>query len=255
VFAEFLSQNIFGLLLIFTRVGAAMIAMPGVGETTVPPRFRLLLAAALTIIVLPGLTGKLPAVPDSAVGLFLMLGIEIVIGLFLGGIGRILLGALYTAGSIISYQASLSNAFVMDTAANQQGTLPGVLLSTLGVLLLMLTDMHHMMIRAVFDSYGLFTPGQMPPIGDLTEVVSRLVSQSFLIGVQLSAPLIAVGLIMYLGVGLLARLMPQMQVFFIIQPAQVAVGLIVIALTIPPMMLWFLNDYRESFARALGVGW
>jgi flagellar biosynthetic protein FliR len=255
VFAEFLSQNVFGLLLVFTRVGAAMVAMPGVGETTVPARYRLLLAAALTVLVLPGLAGKLPALPDSAVGLFLMLAVEIVIGLFLGGIGRILLGALYTAGSIISLQASLSNAFVMDTAANQQGSLPGVLLSTLGVLLLLLTDLHHMMIRAIFDSYGLFTPGQMPPIEDLTEVVSRLVSQSFLIGIQLSAPLIAVGLIMYLGVGLLARLMPQMQVFFIIQPAQVAIGLIVVSLTIPPMMLWFLNDYRESFARALGVGW
>ncbi|HEY4135735.1 MAG TPA: flagellar biosynthetic protein FliR [Alphaproteobacteria bacterium] len=255
MFAEFLSQNVFGLLLVFTRVGAAMVAMPGVGETTVPARYRLLLAAALTVLVLPGLAGKLPALPDSAVGLFLMLAVEIVIGLFLGGIGRILLGALYTAGSIISLQASLSNAFVMDTAANQQGSLPGVLLSTLGVLLLLLTDLHHMMIRAIFDSYGLFTPGQMPPIEDLTEVVSRLVSQSFLIGIQLSAPLIAVGLIMYLGVGLLARLMPQMQVFFIIQPAQVAIGLIVVSLTIPPMMLWFLNDYRESFARALGVGW
>lgn len=253
--AELLSQDLFGLLLVFTRVGAAMVMMPAIGEQAVPARWRLIFAGALTIIVMPALAGKLPASPGSPIGLFLLLGVEIVIGLFLGGIGRILLSALYTAGTIISYQASLSNAFAFDASAAQQGTVPGLLLGTLGVLLLMLTDLHHMMIRAIFDSYGLFPPGQMLPIEDMSEVVTRLVSQSFLIGVQLSGPLIAIGLIMYLGVGLLARLMPQMQVFFIIQPAQVALGLVVFALTIPPMMLWFLEDFRDSFARALGVGW
>jgi flagellar biosynthetic protein FliR len=253
--ADILSQDLFGLLLVFTRVGAAMVVRPAIGEQTVPARWRLIFAGALTIIVMPALAGKLPAQPGSPFGLFILLGVEIVIGLFLGAIGRILLSALYTAGTIISYQASLSNAFAFDAAAAQQGTVPGVLLGTLGVLLLMLTDLHHLMIRAIFDSYGLFPPGQMLPIEDMNEVVTRLVAQSFLIGVQLSAPLIAIGLIMYLGVGLLARLMPQMQVFFIIQPAQVALGLVIIALTIPPMMLWFLDDFRESFGRALGTGW
>ena len=107
---------------------------------------------------MPALARKLPASPGSPIGLFLLLGFEIVIGLFLGGIGRILLSALCTAGTIISYQASLSNAFSIDASAAQQGTVPGLLLGTLGVLLL-LTDLHHMMIRAIFDSYGLFPPG------------------------------------------------------------------------------------------------
>ena len=253
--AQLLSQDLFGLLLVFTRVGAAMMVMPTVGETAVPSRWRLIFAGALTILVMPALNGQLPGLPDSPFGLLIVLGIEIVIGLFMGGIGRILLGALYTAGTIISYQASLSNAFVMDTTALQQGTLPGLFLGTLGVLLLMLTDLHHMMIRAIFDSYGLFPPGRLPPIEDMTEVVTRLVAQSFLLGVQLSAPLIAIGLVMYLGVGLLARLMPQMQVFFIIQPAQIAVGLIIIAITLPAVMLWFLEDFQDSFARAFGPGW
>lgn len=253
--AQLLSQDLFGLLLVFTRVGAAMVVMPAVGETTVPARWRLIFAAMLTLLVMPAMAGKLPAMPAAPFGLFLLLFVEIVIGLFLGGIGRIILSALYTAGTVISYQASLSNAFVSDPTAQQQGTLPGLFLGTLGVLLLLLTDLHHMMIRAIFDSYGLFPPGQMPLIEDLNEVVTRLVAQSFLLGVQLSAPLIAIGLVMYLGVGLLARLMPQMQVFFIIQPAQVAVGLIVIAITLPATMLWFLDDFQELYARALGPGW
>jgi len=255
VLAQILSQDLFGLLLVFTRVGAAMMVMPTVGETAVPGRWRLMFAGTLAILVMPALAGQLPPLPESPFGLFILLGVEIVIGLFIGGIGRILLGALYTAGTIISYQSSLSNAFAMDLTAQQQGSLPGLFLGTLGVLLLMLTDLHHMMIRAIFDSYGLFPPGQLPPIEDLTEVVTRLVAHSFLIGVQLSAPLIAIGLVMYLGIGLLARLMPQMQVFFVIQPAQIAVGLLVIAITLPAVMLWFLDDFQESFARALGAGW
>lgn len=251
--AQLVAQDVFSFLLIFARVGAAMIAMPAIGESAVPTRYRLLLGVALAILVAPALAGRLPALPSSPVALLLLLGIEIAVGAFLGLVGRIMMSALYTAGTIISFQASLSNAFMFDPTAAQQGSLPSLFLGTLGVLLLMVTDLHHVMLRAVFDSYGLITPGVMPPIGDLSESVTRLVAEAFLLGVQLSAPLIVVGLVLYLGVGLLARLMPQMQVFFIMLPVQIALGLAILAITLPAMMLWFLNDFRDAFGRALGA--
>lgn len=246
-------QDIFTLFLVFARIGSALMILPAFGEPYVPPRFRLVLAVAITLLAAPLLGVKFPALPDSPWAMALLLITEIATGLFLGTIGVVLIGILQTAGSIISFQISLSNAFVFDPATSQQGSLPSLLLTTLGVLLIMVTDLHHMMLRALVDSYGMFTPGELPAIADMTDSISQLVARAFLIGVQLSGPFIAVGLVFYLGVGLLARLMPQVQVFFIVMPLQVLFGLAAFAIVLPMIMLWYLDTFRDNFASALGV--
>lgn len=246
-------QDIFTLFLIFARIGSALMILPAFGEPYVPPRFRLVLAIAITLLVSPVLGVKFPVLPDSPWSMALLLITEIATGLFLGTIGVVLIGVLQTAGTIISYQISLSNAFVFDPATSQQGSLPSLLLTTLGVLLIMITDLHHMMLRALVDSYSMFAPGELPAIADMTDSISQLISRAFLIGVQLSGPFIAVGLIFYLGVGLLARLMPQVQVFFIAMPLQVMFGLAAFAIVLPMTMLWYLETFRDTFASALGV--
>jgi flagellar biosynthetic protein FliR len=246
-------QDIFTLFLIFARIGSALMILPTFGEPYVPPRFRLVLAVAITLLASPVLGVKFPVLPDSPWSMAMLLMTEIVTGLFLGTIGIVLIGILQTAGTIISFQISLSNAFVFDPATSQQGSLPSVLMTTLGVLLIMVTNLHHMMLRALVDSYSMFTPGELPAIADMTESISQLVARAFLIGVQLSGPFIAVGLVFYLGVGLLARLMPQVQVFFIAMPLQILFGLAGFAIVLPMIMLWYLEIFRDTFASALGV--
>jgi flagellar biosynthetic protein FliR len=248
-----LPQDIFTLFLIFARIGSALMILPAFGEPYVPARFRLILAVAVTLLAAPVLGVRFPALPEAPLMLFLLLAGEIVTGLFLGTIGIVLIGILHTAGTIISFQISLSNAFVFDPAVSQQGSLPSMLLTTLGVLLIMVTDLHHMMLRALVDSYVMFTPGDLPAIGDMSESLSQLVTRAFLIGVQLTGPFIAVGLVFYLGVGLLARLMPQVQVFFIAMPLQILFGLAAFAIVLPMTLLWYLNTFRENFASALGA--
>lgn len=248
-----LPQDIFTLFLIFARIGSALMILPAFGEPYVPARFRLILAVAITLLAAPVLGVRFPVIPESPWALFLLLAGEIVIGLFLGTIGVVLIGILHTVGTIISYQISLANAFVFDPAVSQQGALPSLLLTTLAVLLIMVTDLHHMMLRALVDSYIMFTPGDLPAIADMSESLSLLVTRAFLIGVQLSGPFIAVGLVFYLGVGLLARLMPQVQVFFIAMPLQILFGLAAFAIVLPMTMLWYLDRFRDTFAFALGA--
>lgn len=246
-------QELFTLFLIFARIGSALMILPAFGEPYVPPRFRLILAIAVTLLAAPVLGVAFPALPDSPWALLLLLGTEIITGLFLGTIGIVLIGILHTAGTLISFQTSLTNAFVFDPAVSQQGSLPSLLLTTLGVLLILVTDLHHMMLRALVESYSMFTPGVLPDVGDMSESISQLVTRAFLIGVQLTGPFIAVGLIFYLGVGLLARLMPQVQVFFIAMPLQVLFGLAALAIVLPMTMLWYLDKFRDTFASALGA--
>ena len=247
------TQDVFTLFLIFARVGSALMILPAFGESYVPPRFRLILAIALTMLVAPVLDVKFPAIPASPWAMALILATEIVTGLFFGTIGVVMIGILHTAGTIISNQISLSNGFVFDPTVAQQGSLPSALMTSLGVLLILVTDLHHMMLRALVESYGMFTPGILPAIEDMSESISQLIARAFLIGVQLSGPFIVGGLIFYLGIGLLARLMPQVQIFFVAMPLQVLFGLAGFSIVLPMTMLWYLDKFRDTFASALGL--
>jgi flagellar biosynthetic protein FliR len=108
-----------------------------------------------------------------------------------------------------------------------------------------------MMIRALADSYVLFTPGQLPPVGDFAALAVRYVSSSFRIGIQIAAPFIVFGLIFYIGLGILARLLPQIQIFFIAIPLQIFLALTIFGLILAPMMIWFLEHFEVRFVELL----
>lgn len=250
-----LPGEVFSVLLIFVRVGAAMMLMPGVGDTYVAPRVRLLLALFIALLISPILAPVLPAMPESAIALGLLILGEIVVGLFLGTIARLFMSALTTAGMMIAYMSSLANALVNDPSAAQQGSVVGSFLGVVAILVIFALNLHHLFLAAVVGSYQLFTPGQALPAGDFSQVVSEMVAKSFLLSFQIAAPFIAVGLVFYLGVGLLSRLMPQVQIFFVAMPLQITIGLIVLFFSLPVMMRWFaaaLEGAILPFAGGLG---
>lgn len=243
---EVLTGELFGYLLVFARIGSAVMLLPGFGEAYVAPRVRLVLALLLSLVVLPLAAPDLPPLPDSPLALALLLGREIVVGLFLGTLARLLLLALLTGGMIIALQSGMANALANDPASAQQGSIIGNFLMALGAVLIFATDLHHLLLRALVDSYGLFTPGAPLEIGDMADMVARIVSASFALSMQIAAPFILVGLIFYLGLGLLARLMPQVQVFFVAMPLQIMLGMVVLMLTVSFGMLWFLGRFEGT---------
>jgi flagellar biosynthetic protein FliR len=129
----------------------------------------------------------------------------------------------------------------------------GSFLSILGITLIFATDLHHMVIAALNDSYTLFKPGEIPIIGDVASLFSRTVTSAFRIGVQLAAPFLVFGLLFNLGLGVLSRLMPQMQVFFVGMPLSILIGFIILMLVVGAMMMTF-TDYVESVLRQLAPG-
>jgi len=243
---ELLPAHGFPVLLVFARVGAALMMLPGIGDLYVPQRWRLILALMLSGIVATALGTRLPGLPDNAAALLALLFGEIVIGAFLGTVARLLLAALETAGGIISLQISLSAAVVFNPGAAQQGSVAGALLMMLGTIIIFVSDTHHLMIRAVIDSYAVFAPGTIPAFGDFADALSRLVAQTFRLAVELSAPLIVVGLVFYASLGLVSRLMPQLQVFFIAVPVQILGGVFVLAMTLAAAMRWFHQAFVDG---------
>jgi flagellar biosynthetic protein FliR len=244
--AQFLPANLFAVMLVFCRIGSALMVLPGFGDLYVPARYRLLLGIFLATIIATALAPLLPVQPGSPLRLLLLLGGEIVIGVFLGTVARMMLSALETAGAIISLQLGLSTAQVFNPLLAQQSAITGAFMTVFGVLLIFLTDTHHLMLRGLVASYGLFPAGGFPGFGDLSDTVAHLVSASFRLAVELAAPFIVLGTIFFVALGFLSRLMPQMQIFFIILPIQVAGGIVVFAATLYAVMQWFLDDFTQT---------
>jgi flagellar biosynthetic protein FliR len=228
-------------LLIFARIGTMLMLLPGLGELSVPPRMRLSAALALAILIMPlhrdayriDLTQLTPALT--------MLGEELLIGALLGLTARLTIGALQVTGSIVAQQLGLGFVTAVDPTQGQQGVLVGNFLTMTGVMLVFATDLHYLAITALDDSYVLFAPGTVPLSGDMAAHITSIVAGAFRIGVQLSAPFLAFGLLFNLGLGILSRLMPQMQVFFVGMPLSILGGLMLLLLVIGIMMTTFLG--------------
>jgi flagellar biosynthetic protein FliR len=245
------ADQIFTWLLVFARLGSAFMVLPAIGDAFVSARTRLLLALAVTVLVAPILKAQLPPEPPQLLPLVMLIIGEITTGIFLGSVGRLLVGALEVAGTIIATQSGLANAQMFNPAMATQGSLPGALLGWLGLLLIFITDMHHLLIMAVVDSYTLFVPGAPLPVNDMADMVGRLVSKSFLIGVQMSAPFLITGMLFGLALGLLNKLAPQIQVFFLFMSTQVALGLFLFAITLSAMMMFWLGHFESAFVEFL----
>jgi len=249
-----IGDQVYVWLLVFMRIGAAFMTMPAIGDAFVSSRTRLLLAVAVTLVVSPVLRQHLPAQPQQVVGLVMLVVGEVTVGVFLGTVARLLLSALEVAGAVIATQSGLANAQMFNPAMSSQGTLPGVLMGWLGLVLIFITDLHHVLILAVVDSYTLFVPGHPLPIGDMADMIGRLVSKSFLIGLQMCAPFLVTGLLFALALGLLNKLAPQIQVFFLFISTQVAIGLFLFAITLSAMMMFWLTHFEATFIEFLNPG-
>jgi flagellar biosynthetic protein FliR len=249
-----LTGGVFSLILVFARVGSALLLLPGFGDGYVPGRIRLLLALGFSVVIAPMLGNKLPAAPGGPAALLVLVGIEVVIGLFLGTIARILVNALEVGGQIVAQQIGLASAALFNPQMATQTSLPGNFLSMAAVLLIFITDLDHMLLRALIDSYDVFPVGPGIPVDDMSKVVARAVGQSFLIGVEIAAPFLLVGLLLFSGLGLLARLMPQIQIFFVAMPLQVGIGLAIFGAVLPVVLLFWLERFQTGMTSLLTVG-
>lgn len=239
----------FAYMLLFARIGAILMLMPALGEDMIPARMRLSFALAFTLVVYPLLSPALPGMPTDLMAIAGLLFHELAIGLMLGAIARITVMATQVAGAIVAFQSGLSVAMTADpTQGGIQGAVFGSFLSFLGMVLIFATDLHHMALAATYDSYMVFPLDAPLMFDDAAQLAIRTVTSAFTIGIQMSAPFIVFGLVFNLGAGILARLMPAMQVFFVLMPANIVVGLILLALLLTMMMGWYLTGFENHLA-------
>jgi len=250
----FLTTQVLAFALCFARVGAAVMIMPGLGDSFTPERIRLHIAVAMTLVLFPLVVPYLPAEIPGTFLLFTIIVMEFIIGLFFGTIARILMTALDTAGMVISTSSGLANAQVFNPSLATQGSLVGAFLSVTGVVILFALNLHHLLIMGIMDSYELFPLGGIPDTGSMAELMAKMLSTSFAIGVKIGAPFIVLTLLIYVGMGVLSRLMPQVQVFLLALPLQILLAIILLMFTVTAIFTYWGAQFEDSMVFFMSNG-
>jgi flagellar biosynthetic protein FliR len=249
----FLLSQVTSFLFIFVRVGSALMLMPGFGDSYVSPRFRLLLALAISVVLTPLLGEHVPPLPGSVLSLGLLIISEVLIGGFLGMIARTLLSAVHVAGTLIAYQSSLAMSAIFDPVTGSQTAVMSNFLTITAVTVMFALNLHHLMIATVVESYLLLPPGQYPMIEDMTQYHLRLLAECFALGVMLAAPHIVFSIVYYLMGGLMARLMPNFQTFYVMMAPQIIIAFIILLAVLGIMMEVFAGFSEDQLLRFSGV--
>lgn len=246
-----LPQLAYSFILVFARVGTIIMLLPGFGQAGVPVRIRLGFALLFTVMMLPLVDMPSLTSVSFPYGALVALFKEMIIGFFIGFIARIVTMSTSVAGTTISNQMGLGMAQAIDPSQGIQGALFANFLGVLATTLVFTTDLHHLALAAVHDSYILFAPGAVPGLQDMADTFVTVMSEVFVIGIRISAPFLVFGLVFYLGLGVLSRLMPQIQIFFIAMPASIVMGFVLLSMLLSTMMMVYHEYFAELFSRFL----
>lgn len=238
------ATQVYAAGLVFARVGAMVMLVPGLGDASVPPRVRLGFAFLMSLILTPLVAPALVVPPTLGEGAGALIR-ETLIGLMMGSILRLFLGSLSTAGEVISIQTTLAFSQTANPAQAQPSTSISTFLALIGTVLVMTTDLHHLFFAAMVNSYRLFPFGHALMVHDAATLAVQTVGGSFALGIQLAAPVIVFSIVFNVAAGLIGRAMPQFQIFFVATPLSVMLGLSVFALSLGVIGMVWTTRFRD----------
>jgi flagellar biosynthetic protein FliR len=153
---------------------------------------------------------------------------------------------------LIATQTGLAFATTFDPGQGTQTAMVSTFLSLIGAMLVFESGLHHLAIGAIAGSYTLLPPDSAFPAADIAELTLRITTGAFALGLQLAAPFIVFGLLIYALLGVLSRLMPQLQIFFLAMPINILTGFVLLMLFIGVMMTAFLDFFADQMRVFVG---
>jgi flagellar biosynthetic protein FliR len=238
-------------LLTFARLGAIVMFLPGYGEQFFSPRLRLTLALAVTFLMAPLVRDSFGPLPREVPQLLMLLGSEVLIGVFIGSSMRLVTGTLATAGTVIAQQIGLGFVTQVDPTQGGQSVLLANFLVLLGIVTVFVLDLHHLAIGAIHDSYRLIRPGFDAPVGDFARTALAIFVGSFALAIQIAAPFLVVGIVFQVALGVLSRLMPQLHILFLAMPVQLLAGFALLGALLGTILTWYGGAVEQAIGRFL----
>lgn len=244
----------FAFVLLLARIGGAMVLLPGIGDSTVPATIRAGLALTITLVLLPAIAPLVPAAPEPGLAAAGMVAAELATGLWLGWLARLLTLALPLAGQFIAYLLGVATVLQASSELGPQTSALSRAYELAVPLALLTTGLYALPLTALAGSYRLIPPGALLPAADSAALSVRAVGSMFALALRLAAPFLLASIVWHVAIGLLSRLVPRIQVYFVAMPGQILGGLLLLAALSAAILGAFLEAMRDGLSGLPGLG-
>ena len=236
---DFAIQQVWQFVVVLVRTGVILSAMPLLGGRTVPKSIKIGFAAAISVILTPVVTFPLPSNWLEPGYLIMALGAEILVGLVLGFAMRLIMAAVELAGNVLGFQVGFAMANALDPVSQVQTPVFGQLMTVLATLLYFQVDGHLLVLLALGSSFQFIPPFGAHLSAPLLPDVTGLIQRTYETGMRLAFPVMAATFLVHVTMGLLGRLVPQMNILLASFPITISVGLLVLGLGLPFIAMVF----------------
>ena len=222
-----------GFVVILGRIAGLFISAPILSDQNIPPQLKAGFAFILALVFFPVVATPRVGVDPNVVSIAILMAREVSVGVLIGFTARLLLTGVSMAGEVIGFQMGIGIANVFDPSSDTQVPLIGQIQLIFTLLLFVILDGHHLLIRALLMSYRTIQPGGLVLSQSLFDHFMKLAGNIFVVGLQVGAPLIVAMLAANFSIGLVARSVPQVNVFVVGFPFTIALGILLLALGFP----------------------
>jgi flagellar biosynthetic protein FliR len=212
------------------------------------------LALSITILLMPELQPMMPPVPAAGLSMALMIAGEVITGLWFGWITRMIVLALPICAQLIGFLIGLSSVLQPDPELGAQSGALGKLFEMAAPVLLLATGLYRLPLAALNGLFQLIPPGHMLPVGDSTEIAIRAVGTGFSLALQLASPFVVIGIVWHVAMGLIARIVSRMQIYFVSMPGEIMLGLALLMFTGSAIILAWRGSAQAYFVALPGGG-
>ncbi len=228
-------QTILVGILIFLRISLLMMFLPVMGHKMVPAPVKAGFVGLLTLLLFPVVSQHVPVIEADVVRFSLLAIQEMLLAAALGLLAQLIFTAAQFAGQMMSMQMGMAMANIFDPATSSQSAIIAQFVGILAILMWLASGAHHMFIRTLIDSFTILPVGSSWPFHGWT-VLTDAAASMFILSIKLMAPVLLLLFFVYVALGLIARAVPQIQVFFVSFPLSVGLGLLILGLSLPAFM-------------------
>jgi len=218
-------------IFVFVRVGAILISLPFFGSGNVPARLKTGLAFLVSLIAYPLIKFDGIIFPTGLFPLSIALASEVFIGLIIGYASRLVFAGVQMAGHLVGFQMGFGIVNVIDPSTSSQVSVTSQFENILAMLIFLSINAHHWFLKGIVESFSLVPLLGFHFTGAVANIMIDIFKNVFIIGIKLGAPVIAALFFTTIALGLVARTVPQINVFIIGFPLQIGIGLLMMGLT------------------------
>ena len=237
-------------LLMLTRCSGIFLIAPFFGSLNIPIMVRAATAFMFAVVLFPVVDGLGPVDAPTSVLMYTVAVLkELFIGWLIGFVAYVCFSAIHMAGKVMDMQVGFAVVNVMDPTSGQQIPLIGSFLYNLGIIVFLVTNGHHMIITALAESFRVVPLLTMQPNLSLTMIMVNFTNGIFVTGMKIAMPVTFAILLVNVALGILARTMPQMNIFVVGIPLQLMVGVGVLSMLLPFYVMFLDVLFNEMYGK------